>query len=136
MRKTTRKNPLPLWLLGVRVWAGAFVALSVLEYYQSTHQQGHSGKIEWRALVLAAASVAGLVVMVVQRIRSEPTPEQRAAFWAIFHAEPGTIGAVVVTRNGVPEVIATVRSTEEYLKLAGSGQLPHDHVVFLPDDII
>jgi hypothetical protein len=33
-------------------------------------------------------------------------------------------------------VIATVRSTEEYLKLAGSGQLPQDHVVFLPDDII
>jgi hypothetical protein len=42
----------------------------------------------------------------------------------------------VVTGNGVPEVVATVRSTEEYLKLAGSGQLPHDHLVFLPEDVI
>ncbi|HEX5752817.1 MAG TPA: hypothetical protein VFZ09_41820 [Archangium sp.] len=134
--KTTRKNPLPLWLLGVRVWAGAFLALSVLEYYQSTHQQGHSGRIEWRAVALLAGAVAGLVVMIVERIRAEPTPEERAVFWAIFHSPPGTIGAVVVTRNGKPEVIATVRSTEEYLKLAGSGQLPPDHRVFLPEDIV
>ena len=76
------------------------------------------------------------VVEIVRRIRAEPTPEERVAFWAIFHSPPGTLGAGVVTRNGVPEVIATVRSTEEYLKLAGSGQLPADHVVFLPDDII
>ncbi|WP_375771097.1 hypothetical protein NR798_09415 [Archangium gephyra] len=74
--------------------------------------------------------------MIVQRLRAQPTPEQRAALSAIFAAGPGTIGAVVVTRNGVPEVLATVRSKEEYLQLAGSGQLPHDHLVFLPDDII
>ena len=74
--------------------------------------------------------------MIVERIRAEPTPEERAVFWAIFHSPPGTIGAVVVTRNGKPEVIATVRSVEEYVKLAGSGQLPPDHRVFLPNDII
>jgi hypothetical protein len=136
VRKTIRKQPLPLWLLGVRVWAGAFVALSVLEYYQSTHQQGHSGRIDWLAVAIPAGAVAGLVVMIVERIRAEPTPEERAVFWAIFHSPPGTIGAVVVTRDGKPEVIATVRSVEEYLKLAGSGQLPPDHRVFLPNDII
>ena len=74
--------------------------------------------------------------MTVQRIRAEPTPEERAAFWAIFHSEPGTIGAVVVTRDGKPEVLATVRSVEEYVKLAGSGHLPPDHRVFLPNDVI
>jgi hypothetical protein len=127
VRKTTRKKPLPLWSLGVRVWAGAFAALSLLEYYQSTHQQGHSGRIEWRALVLAAAAVAGLVVMIVQRIREEPTPEQRAAFWALLEAEPGTVGAVVVRKKGKAEVIATVRSVEEYWMLAAHGKLPHEH---------
>ncbi|AKJ00944.1 Hypothetical protein AA314_02570 [Archangium gephyra] len=82
-----------------------------------------------------ALGPAGLVVMTMQRIRARPTPEQRAALSAIFAAGPGTIGAVVVTRNGVPEVLATVRSTEEYLALAGSGQLPPDHFVYLPDDV-
>lgn len=62
------------------------------------------------------------------------TREQKAALSAIFAAGPGTSGAVLVTRNGAPEVIATVRSTEEYLELAGSGQLPQDHRVYLPSD--
>ncbi|MFY0527926.1 hypothetical protein ACN28I_33830 [Archangium gephyra] len=75
-------------------------------------------------------------MMIVQRIRAEPTPEERAAFWALLAAEPGTIGAVVVKRNGVPEVIATVRSVEEYWMLAASGKLPHEHYFFreAPDE--
>ncbi|HZH12793.1 MAG TPA: hypothetical protein VE057_00375 [Archangium sp.] len=129
------KKPIPLWLIGLGSWIVAFVAISCFWLYHGS-RNGLLHRIDWSALVVMAVAPAGLVVMIVQRIRAEPTPEQRAAFWAIFHAEPGTIGAVVVTRNGVPEVIATVRSTEEYVKLAGSGQLPPDHVVFLPDDII
>jgi hypothetical protein len=42
----------------------------------------------------------------------------------------------VVKRNGVPEVIATVRSREEYLELAATDRLPVDHIVFLPDDMV
>lgn len=135
MRKTTVKKPIPFWLLGLLVWLSTFAATSGLLLYRSINT-GRPRRIDWPGLALIAIGPAGLAMMIVRRIRAEPTPEQRAAFWAIFHAEPGTIGAVVVTRNGVPEVVATVRSTEEYLKLAGSGQLPHDHVVFLPDDII
>jgi hypothetical protein len=78
---------------------------------------------DWLAVAMVAGAVAGLVVLLVERIRAEPTPEERAVFWAIFHSPPGTIGAVVVTRNGKPEVIATVRSVEEYLKLAGYGNV-------------
>jgi hypothetical protein len=135
VRKTVRKKPIPLWTIGLAVWVVTFVAASGYWLYEGS-RRGLTGQVDYAGWALGALGPAGLVVMIVQRIRAEPTPEQRAAFWAIFHAEPGTIGAVVVTRNGVPEVIATVRSTEEYLKLAGSGQLPHDHVVFLPDDII
>ncbi|WP_152622685.1 hypothetical protein [Archangium violaceum] len=129
------KKPIPLWLIGLGVW---IVTLGVVSarWLDLSIRQELSGPINWPGLALIAMGPAGLVMMIVQRIRAEPTPEERAAFWAIFHAEPGTIGAVVVTRKGVPEVIATVRSTEEYLKLAGSGQLPADHRVYLPDDIL
>ncbi|KFA87296.1 hypothetical protein Q664_48520 [Archangium violaceum Cb vi76] len=78
-----------------------------------------------------ALGPAGLVVMLVQRIRAEPTPEERAAFWALLAAEPGTIGAVVVKKKGKPEVIATVRSVEEYWMLAANGKLPHEHYFFM-----
>ncbi len=125
------KKRIPLWLLGGSVWLGAFGAVTVLEHYLSTHQQGHSGRIDWLAVGLLASAVAILVVQVVQRIRAQPTPEERVAFWAIFSAGAGTIGAVVAMKNGVPEVVATVRSTEEYWMLAGSGKLPQDHILFL-----
>ena len=92
--------------------------------------------IEWLGVGLYAAAPAGLLMMIVQRLRAQPSPEQRAALSAIFRAGPGTIGAVVVTRNGKPEVVATVRSIDEYMALAGSGQLPHDHRVYLPDDLV
>ena len=87
-------------------------------------------------MALVAGAVAGLVVIIMRRIREEPTPEQKAALAAIFEAGPGTRGAVVVTRNGVPEVLATVRSKEEYLERAASGQFPEDHRVYLPDDAV
>ncbi|HEX5747258.1 MAG TPA: hypothetical protein VFZ09_13530 [Archangium sp.] len=89
------------------------------------------GPISWPSLALIAACAAILVVMIVQRIRSEPTPEQRAAFWALLEAEPGTVGAVVVKKKGKPEVIATVRSVEEYWMLAGLGKLPHEHTLVM-----
>jgi len=122
-------------MIGLGVWVVTFVAVSGFWLYEGLYK-GRTGQIDYAAWALFAVSPAGLVVMIVRRIRAEPTPEERAAFWAIFHAEPGTIGVVVVTRNGKPEVIATVRSTEEYLTLAGSGQLPPDHRVFLPNDIV
>ena len=128
------KKRIPLWLLGGSVWFGALGAFTVLEYSLSTHQQGHSGRVDWLAVGLLAGAVTILVMQGVQRIRAQPTPEQRAALSAIFAAGSGTIGAVVVTRNGVPKILATVRSMEKYLKLAGSGQLPHDHLVFLSED--
>jgi hypothetical protein len=133
--RTAVKKRIPLWFIGLGVWVMAFVAMSGFWLYQG-RSKGLSGRIDWPGWALGAVGPAGLVVMIVQRIRAQPTPEQRAALSAIFAAGPGTIGAVVVTRNGVPEVLATVRSTEEYLELAGSGQLPPDHFVYLPDDII
>lgn len=129
------KKPTPLWLIGLGVWMVSFVAFSGYWLYEGS-RRGLTGQVDYAGWALGAVGPAGLVVMIVQRIRAEPTPEERAVFWAIFHSPPGTIGAVVVTRNGAPEVIATVRSTEEYLKLAGSGQLPPDHRVYLPNDII
>ncbi len=80
---------------------------------------------------MVTGAVAGLVVLIVERIRAEPTPEERAAFWALLAAEPGTIGAVVVKKNGKPEVIATVRSVEEYWMLSAKGKLPHEHYFFM-----
>jgi hypothetical protein len=135
VKKSARKKPIPLWLIGLAVWVVDFVAFTGYWLYEGS-RRGLTGQVDYAGWALAAVAPAGLVVMIVQRIRAEPTPEERAVFWAIFHSPPGTIGAVVVTRNGKPEVIATVRSTEEYLKLAGSGQLPPDHRVFLPNDII
>ncbi len=130
------KKRVPLWLLGVYAWPVAFGADAALEFYLSTHQKGHPGKMDWLAVSLMASGLTGLLLMIVEKVRSQPMPEQRAALSAIFAAGPGTIGAVVVTRNGVPEVLATVRSIEEYMELAGSGQLPQDHRVYLPDDLI
>ena len=135
MRRTTEKKPIPLWWIGLGVWVVFFVAFTGYWVYEG-HRRGLTGQVDWAGWGLMALGPAGLAVMIVQRIRAEPTPEERAVFWAIFHSPPGTIGAVVVTRNGKPEVIATVRSVEEYVKLAGSGQLPPDHRVFLPNDLI
>lgn len=128
------KKRISLWKLGLTAWPIAFVMFAALEYYLSTHQKGHPGTIDWLFVVLMAFGPTGLLVMLVEHIQAQPTPDQEAALSAIFAAGSGTIGAVVVTRNGVPEVIATVRSVEEYMELAGSGQLPHDHRVYLPDD--
>ena len=128
------KKPIPLWLLGVYVWPLAFGLVTAFEYYVMTQQKGPPGKISWATVGAVATALMGLVVMIVEHVRAQPTREQKAALSAIFAAGPGTIGAVLVTRNGAPEVIATVRSTEEYLELAGSGQLPQDHRVYLPSD--
>jgi hypothetical protein len=107
-----------------------------MEYHRMLHYPQSPQSIDWLGVSLAAIGPAGLVVMIVQRIRAQPSREQRAALAAIFSAGPGTIGAVVVTKNGAPEVVATVRSAQEYMELAGSGQLPHDHRVYLPDDLV
>lgn len=128
------KKRISLWRLGLMVWPFAFGLVTAFEYYVMTHQKGPPGKISWATVCAVATALMGLVVMIAEHVRAQPTREQKAALSAIFAAGPGTIGAVLVTRNGVPEVIATVRSTEEYLELAGSGQLPHDHRVYLPSD--
>lgn len=120
------------WLFAV-VWLPAFGALSY-ELFSRSIQLGQPGRIDWLGAAIGAAGVAGLVVLIVQRLQEEPTKEELAALGAILQAGPGTIGAVVVTRNGVPEVLATIRSREEYLMLAGSGRLPPDHTLFLPED--
>jgi predicted outer membrane lipoprotein len=130
MEKITMKKPIPLWLIGLVVWVVAFGIVSAL-WIDLSIRQKLPGPISWPSLVLIAVGPAGLVVMIVQRIRSEPTPEQRAAFWALLVAEPGTIGAVVVKRKGKAEVIATVRSVEEYWMLAAHGKLPHEHTLVM-----
>jgi hypothetical protein len=112
-----------------------FVLVMGVEFYRSAHQRGHPGRIDWLFVTVVTSGLVGLLVMLIERVRARPSPEQRAALSAIFRSGPGTIGAVVVTRNGVPEVIATVKSKEEYLQLVGSGQLPHDHHVYLPSDV-
>ncbi|HEX5745209.1 MAG TPA: hypothetical protein VFZ09_03135 [Archangium sp.] len=128
------KKRLSLWRLGLRVWPFAFGLVTAFEYCRSTYHPGSPWKIDWPGVVVVATALMGLVVMIAEHVRAQPSPEQKAALSAIFAAGPGTIGAVLVTRDGVPEVIATVRSLEEYLELAGSGQLPHDHRVYLPAD--
>lgn len=97
-------------------------------------RHGEEYEVNWRVAALGATGVAGMAVLIVKRIQEEPTQEELVALEAVFQAGPGTLGAVVVTRNGVPEVVATVRSREEYLQLAASGSLPADHFVFLPED--
>ncbi len=83
---------------------------------------------------MLASALTAAMLLFVEHVRERPSPEQQAAIAALLQVEPGTIGAVVVTRNGVPEVIATVRSREEYLELASSGNLPEDHCLYLPMD--
>jgi hypothetical protein len=129
------KRRTPLWLLGGIVWAGASVPIAGLAFYASWRKHGAEARVDWLFVGLLAGAIAGAVVMAVHELRSRPSPAQQAALSAIFNAtNPGTIGAVVVMKDGTPEVIATVRSREEYLELAGSGRLPADHLVFLPDD--
>ena len=131
MEKTIMKRPVPLWLIGLMVWVVAFGVVSVL-WIDLSIRQKLSGPIGWPGLALMAVGPAGLVMLIVQRIREEPTPEQRAAFWALLAAEPGTVGAVVVKKKkGKPEVIATVRSVEEYWMLAAHGKLPHEHTLVM-----
>lgn len=129
MEKTTMKRPVPLWLIGLMVWVVAFGVVSAL-WIDLSIRQKLSGPIGWPGLALMAVGPAGLVMMIVHRLRTEATPEERAAFWALL-AEPGTVGAVVVKRNRKPEVIATVRSLEEYRMLAAKGKLPHEHVLIM-----
>ena len=130
------KRRMALWRIGLVSWLIAFAMLAGFEGYRSRSLAGHPGRIDWLALVILSSAVAGLISMTVQRVREQPTAEQRAALEAIFEAGPGTRGAVVVTRDGAPKVIATVRSKEEYLELARSGQLPEDHRVYLPSDVV
>ncbi len=94
--------------MGVGVWLGTFGVLAGLDFHLSQRRHGST--------------------------RSRPSPVEQAALAALLSAEPGTIGAVLVTRNGVPEVIATVRSREEYMELVHSGQLPAEHQLFMPSD--
>lgn len=118
------------WLF-VTTWLMAFVATYIVRFYLIM-RHGEQHETDWRASAIWATAAAGLIVMTVKDLKEEPTQEQLAALEAIFQAGPGTIGAVVVTKNGIPEVIATVRSREEYLELAGSRALPPVHKVLLP----
>jgi hypothetical protein len=119
--------------LFVVTWLITFTAGYCFRLYLRL-RYGDEYEINWRIAALLATGVAGMAVLIVQRLQEEPTQEELAALDAIFQAGTGTIGAVVVTRNGVPEVVATVRSREEYLQLAASGRIPVDHFVFLPED--
>lgn len=118
------------------VWLSAFVAMTGLEFYWKARQKTRAEGMDWLLVVVGSAALAGMIMMIVERVQSRPSLEQRAALSAIFRAGSGTIGAVVVTKNGKPEVVATLRSVDEYVQLAGSGQLPHDHRVYLPDDLV
>lgn len=120
------------WLFVV-IWLIAFGVVHVIRFCLGL-RRGEPLETDWKFAAIAAASYAGLIVLIVKDLRDRPTPEQLAALGAIFQAGPGTLGAIVVKRNGVPEVIATVRSREEYLELAASGQLPPDHTLYLPED--
>jgi purine-cytosine permease-like protein len=119
--------------LFIVTWIAAFLADYCFRFYL-IWRHGSQYETSWRYTAIQSTAVAGLVALIVKRIQEEPTKEEVAALDAIFQAGPGTIGAVVVTRHGVPEVVATVRSREEYLQLAASGRIPVDHFVFLPTD--
>jgi hypothetical protein len=119
------------WLFTI-TWVIGFLGLHAAYLYRGLPLEDWT--VEFRVMVPGAAGVAMVVVGIVKRLQEEPTKEELAALKAIFQAGPGTLGAVVVTRNGVPEVVATVRSREEYLALAASGRIPVDHFVFLPTD--
>lgn len=120
--------------MGVGVWLGTFGVLAGLDFHLSQRRHGSSGTVDWLFVGLLSSALAGLIVTVLRHIRSRPSPVEQAALAALLSAEPGTIGAVLVTRNGVPEVIATVRSREEYMELVHSGQLPAEHQLFMPSD--
>jgi membrane protein implicated in regulation of membrane protease activity len=129
------KRQTPLWLLAGLLWLGTSIIVTGLVFYVSSREPGSTGKVDWLFVALLSTAVTGIVVAIVRELRARPSPMQQAALTAIFNAEdPDTIGAVVVMKNGTPEVVATVRSRDEYLELAGSGQLPEAHLVFLPDD--
>jgi hypothetical protein len=125
---------IPLWKLALWVWPVCFGLVTGFETFLG-HYLGDAEKVDWLLVGVVSSALAAVVIMIVERVQARPSPEQRAALSAIFRAGPGTIGAVVVTRHGVPEVIATVKSKEEYLQLVGSGQLPPDHHVYLPSDV-
>lgn len=129
------KRLTPLWLLAGLLWLGTAIIVTGLVFYVSAREPGSAGQVDWLFVALLSTAVTGIVVTIVREFRARPSPMQQAALTAIFNAEePDTIGAVVVMKNGSPEVIATVRSRDEYLELAGSGRLPEDHFVFMPDD--
>ncbi|MFY0578145.1 hypothetical protein ACN28S_30900 [Cystobacter fuscus] len=122
-------------MLAELLWLGTSIIVTGLVFYVSAREPGSEGQVDWLFVGLLSTAVTGLVVAIVRELRARPSPMQQAALTAIFNAEdPDTIGAVVVMKNGTPEVVATVRSRDEYLELAGSGRLPEDHLVFLPDD--
>jgi hypothetical protein len=114
-------------------WLIAFGVLYVLMFLRRLGP-GDVWEPDWRFAAISAVGVAGLITLIVKRLQDEPTKEERESFWALFNSKPGVVGVVLVTKNGVPEVIATVRSREEYLHLAGSGQLPVDHKLFIAED--
>lgn len=122
------------WLFAGIVWAVSFGAVAGLQSYLAARRQAGSGRVDWLFVSVLATALTVAVVSVVRRLRSQPSAAQQAALGALLDAEPGKLGAVVVMRNGVPEVIATVRSREEYLVLLQSGQLPEDHSLYLTED--
>jgi hypothetical protein len=128
------KRQAPLWLLGVLVWPGAFLIVTGIIFYVNSRKPDPSGSSHWPFICVLASAITAAVVLVVRDIRARPSALQRAALEVLLNAEPGTIGAVVVMNNGRPEVIATVRSREEYLERAGKGQFPTDHYLYLSAD--
>ena len=119
------KRQTPLWLLGGLLWLGTAAIVTGLVFHVSSREPGSKGRVDWLFVALLSTAITGIVLMVVREVRARPSPMQQAALTAIFNAEdPATIGAVVVMKNGTPEVVATVRSREEYLELAGSGNCP------------
>lgn len=129
------KRQTPWWVLAGLLWLGTAIIATGLVFHVSSREPGSTGQVDWLFVTLLSTAVTGIVVAIIREFRARPSPIQRAALTAIFNAEePGTIGAVVVMKNGTPEVVATVRSRDEYLELAGSGRLPVDHFVFMPDD--
>ena len=128
------KKPLSLWALGAIAGVIAFGVMVALQLFLNRGAPGQPVQIDWHFVVFSTGSVTGIVVIIAHRVRSQPSSEQIAALAAIYRAGPGTRGAVVVTRNGVPEVLATVRSKEEYQRLLASGRFPQDHSFFMPND--
>lgn len=122
-------------MLAGLLWLGTAIIVTGLAFHVSSREPGSTGQVDWLFVALLSTAITGVIVAIMRELLARPSPMQRAALAAIFNAkEPGTIGAVVVMKNGAPEVVATVRSRDEYLELAGSGRLPVDHLVYLPDD--